>query len=636
MLYPEQRNIETQWSDAAMAELRNQPWEKLAPSLGKILRLSQRHRLGDVWAPSDLQVGDIVKVDLPTDHVKEGEFEIWPRNCLIAGIDLDEETLEVKAFRLLRFSYADSETNAETELLINNAGSDINLQAQGLRRKEIVLRTGSPVDVVPPDSTYFGYYIDRVGHVSPGLFPQIQEALDRAFDKNRRRGYIRNHAGLDLSRSICVPALHPEQLDHQSSFILPEFDDSAAYRSLDAGTQEIMAVLLAEQFLLREAGRRHIIISERNEHREVKQRANDELAATKALIRRMQKEQRLSLRNQVSILAGASRVISERDREIDACLAAQADPEIAERPELPSAFLPIREIIEQQMALDHNKIRHAAALADIREQNMDPRSAASFRDFGINGFDIGSQVSHHLPEHLFRGRFLLIKIPNLMDMEDDGMAFRPCLLWNAYARINEHGAPELAGIDVHPCTRRAAKQFRHNMKAHPFGYSRVLLNDEHHSGVRRDFRGPSFLVAQRMIRLPVESARIHIYPDASGLHHFTADMIERFDRDNRRKAGCDGRKIAVMTEVNGMENEEGDAPTRFIVSGEDDLPDGWLRIELPTPPTGRLREQFEKWQGLLFASEETSGRPVIDGTGPRRPKRLNSVYKAPGRSFTGN
>jgi hypothetical protein len=206
----------------------------------------------------------------------------------------------------------------------------------------------------------------------------------------------------------------------------------------------------------------------------------------------------------------------------------------------------------------------------------EPRGLESLRDAF---HERASACKIVLPKHLWKGRYLMLKINSLAaddGIERGGTAYRPCAVWNAYTDKN---TGELAGFDLHPVTREEAHLFKFKMPVHP------LKTDSQREGV---------LVADCIIRVPLSRDYFHENA-ASNFFELTPEKIERFLS-----------KKAVMSEMGAVPH----------IIGLETIPDNWEEVELqPTPSF----QQFQKWaqkgqarfDGNLYNPSKNAGRALM-------------------------
>ncbi|MDB5491188.1 MAG: hypothetical protein JWO78_1037 [Micavibrio sp.] len=462
------------------------------------------HRHNGLWLPEDLQVGDIIKCNLMTKHSGNDEAEMCRRNVMVLGLQMDPQTLEYTALHVARFSQTRTWCTDHDNFLITQSmlrrGLVRGLIDQGVMKID---RT----DVVPLTQDYFYgdvYDVERIGRVSPELFGDIAESLDAGSrlpfpSISRFRGLDKNQwylPAMHLAGEAIVSPHHKHDFTPLSEIDLARLHADWAFRKdpdkLDG--DYVMKCLASIE------------------------------AAHQALMRQNDYNARHKKRPSVH----APRP------PLDFSRAGTVLPVEAPEPELsPEAtFL---------MLLPHagpGDLEGLRALGTLfnREATEPPSKLA-------------------LPEHLWQGRYLMMRIADLLDHDNDGQAFRPCAVWKAY---KDRDSGRLAGLELHPVTRSAHKEFSYKFQVYPLG-------------TRSD--RPSWLIADCIVRVPLDERYFHEKPDQN-FFQLPPDKLEKFH--NRRE---------YVMNTNAS----------IHTYGLQEIPENWVEVELDPVPS---HQQFVKWSEI--------------------------------------
>jgi hypothetical protein len=214
------------------------------------------------------------------------------------------------------------------------------------------------------------------------------------------------------------------------------------------------------------------------------------------------------------------------------------------------------------------------------EQRLQAESFKDFCDLGVRGL----QAEHPLllPRHLWKGRYLMLKFPDLLAPDLRGeFVNRPCAVWGAFAKISESGRPVLAGLELHPVSRDQTELFSAKMPVAP---------------IRTMSKKTSYLGVDYLFRLPLEPEFFQTY--FSCFFELMPEAIDSFE--------------ARRNEFQGKGQD-------FKILGLQDTPENWVRLDLPAPPDQAFRNQLIGVFGVRFA-----------GKNPTRPQNGKSS-----RSFAG-
>ena len=160
-----------------------------------------------------------------------------------------------------------------------------------------------------------------------------------------------------------------------------------------------------------------------------------------------------------------------------------------------------------------------------------------------------------LPKHLWQGRYLMLNIGELDKgpSQSDGTVFhRPCAVWKAYA---DKVSGELVGLELHPVTRKQAKNFIFKMSVFP---------------LKTESERESFLIADCLIRVPLTAEYFHENA-VPNFYELPADKMKTFIAKKDAFSRRDGVPLVV-----GLEN----------------IPENWVEVELDARPS---EQQLRKW-----------------------------------------
>lgn len=607
-----------------VSEERNQPWEQAMLHLTRYRRFSNYHyygsQFGGVWTPKDLRRGQIVRCNLPTDYNLDGKPTLNPRNCIFLGFDVDPETLEPIAARLCRLSYNTEQRNPTYEPVWTHMDPEIHENVIGGFYKPAVVRAGSPIDIVPFNSLYWGHFIDVGGEIKPSYFSKLEDILDTGFEEARQFTGVRNYADIPVDNSYFLPSLDPQFLGKQYDFELDEeigtdyydigynFDGRAALDNEDDGELTVeqeeldrISGLLEEKQFARDLVRGDLF----HDSWRLKNAFAFKKARNAEVVQQMVREFREKYGHLgKSALARIQEIARQRvndadDRAAHQWAEEQQKPKPAKRvkkgPQVTLAAIAdipdIAKIIEEshaQWSAENDTLERARAA--VAAQAIDNTSLKSLEDLGIGGLLPKSQL---LPEHLWRGRYLMLRIPSLSDPKQKfGQAFRPCALWRAWVRPDERGNLYVSHLELHPCTRKSAGDFKYKMPVRPLD----TLN-----------RKPGHLIGDMSVIIEVNKETMpDMIAELGRFYELLPHQVEEL-----------GRKRALA------EQERGALKTFGL--RECDLPADCIEIQLPGAPEERLRERLSRWKGLRF----------VGGKGKQNPHRSRQATKADRRRVSG-
>ena len=558
--YPLAHQVEGYW---------NMPLMHARMRAHQSLNLGSFHHCNDTWFPKHLSQGKIAQVLMPTQYDRRfDEVEMWPRNCLVLGIDVDIDTAEPMGLKIVRFSYntidvSDHEFRFSPEnyrFLINGF------------RKDAVLRTGR-IETVAFDAGRMNYYLDVMGWVDDKVFPQLEESLDDGYKARRQRFDHRPMvSSYNIENCVCVPSLDPQYYESDFyDFGVPDENFGMTFNDLNAEEQGHLIERLRVNYIIREVQRADMLRHEKSE-----------IKGEKIALRQMNRQKKKFLASYLYSHHNASAVPvvngGNLRQEIDALVKMMQAEERDLIPEetdgwedngpslRKSDMAKFKEILYGHFGLD---IEDEAQndLSTIFAQTIDPQSLKHFETLGVGGM-VRDELS--LPEHLWRGRYLMLKIGDIDNEHCQTEAYRPAVLWRAYAKLNDDGMPVLAGLEFYPCTRMSADKYTYKMPVYPFGWRSG-------KGVNKK---QSFLLADKIVRLPVDSPYLHQDYMDSNFRELLPSMIDKFEHKVNR----------ALVEKEG----------RISVFGLQDIPDDWVEIKLPDAPVFDMQQKLSGWKKADF------------------------------------
>lgn len=530
--------------------MRNYQWEAFSNAASRSMDFRNYLYYGDVWVPSNLKQGDVIRADLPTYFGKDNP-EIKPRNCLVLGVDIDPHSMQLEAIRIVRLSYAGAfEQPKSHEIVLDPREDGYRFKLNGLRQAA-VLRTGQ-IEVLRIDSSNFGFKIDRLGSFSPEVYGMIAKSLSDGYEEKRRFKSQKGLYAVSLEQTVYAGGVDPQDWAHSDAFHLDEAriehdrGGSSNFRMLSPETQSILTERMAKQLpemILTSKLQRYS-----EESRTVKL-SNDQL------------ETQRSIRKLLRIMSNPRKQYSAK--EMGALIASAVReygwlfPEDQKAAPVPTALEAIpnfQKLLEAHFNIASENGSNKQRLAQIFvKQSIDPNSLRDLETLGVGG--LMREPTINLPEQLWRGRYLMMRIPNLGrpdDMKEE--SYRPCALWRAFAKANELGEPVLAGLELHPCTRESAHNYSHKMKVRPLDTTVPL---------------DSFLIASLAIRAPISSQYFQPFqPQQGNFYELLPHMVDAFETKRR-----------IVEEGNGMK-----------IYGLQTIPEDWIEIQLPEPPNEKIRQ----------------------------------------------
>lgn len=451
-----------------------------------------------------------------TKHSRADEPEMCNRNVMVLGLEMDPDTLEYTAIHIARFSYSPVYCRDDENFLIPRS-----LERRGLvtgLTQNAVLKIDR-TDFVPLTQEHFYgdvYDVQRIGKVSPELFSDIRNSMKAGHERaehSRSRFPGRNTSHWYL------PAMHLAGSNIPSPHHEHEFtalcDIDLARIQVDWVTRKDPGKLDAE----------YVTTCMANVDR-----------AQQALARQINWEARHKPRPHVHPL---------RHKEPFPTAAGKSLPETLIEEE--TVISPQESFLMLLPRATPSGLQSLKAIADRFNK------ASAELPF----------IKIELPQHMWQGRYLMVKVPDLHDENDDREAFRPCAVWKAYA---DRDTGALAGLELHPVTRGSLNSFRYRFQVYP---------------LPTQSKRPGHLIADCLVRVPLTERYFH-EKSSQFFFELPPDKLEKF-RDRRAHAMASGDPVHVY--------------------GLQEIPENWVEVELdPTPSF----QQFLKWS--------ESGKIRFDGT----------------------
>lgn len=478
-------------------------------------------KYGDIWTPMSLEAGDIMRADLPTyykfaNHGRgtlgldaqqyydsrqsgfvnfnqhaglydpDSEIQLMPRNTLVLGFDLDIETYDVVYVRLARFTYnVDSSSDPVTEP---------EFYREDIRHfsKPVVFR-GKRIDYALFDTEAIGRLCDKTGTIRHAkAISRIKQALNAS--ENQRFQRLP-----DLSGTLFVPALDPRKWKNGLQFDLAENKradyEGVDFASLDSEAQnEIMEEAL--WFMAERVNtRRHQFFHERDSlyraERRIRKKTQERIRH--AAIRRLglhtmdAGSRQKILGSVIDDIGHADKAMVDQFVELEEGSVPDVKLTSGKRASVQTLLQRAVEKYKDEAALKKRTYQAAckgALTEELREK---------FESVGVGG--LRREPTIDIAGKLFRWRFLMMRIPDLQDPANySDVTFRPCIVWNGYWSLNEQGDPQLAGLELYPCTR------------HPENFS-WKMGIENPLKTKSDLA--TYLIPELMIRAPLSATYFH-------------------------------------------------------------------------------------------------------------------------------
>lgn len=499
-------------------------------SENKTINGSDYHRHSGLWVPEDLQAGDIIRCKMMTKHRDVDQAEMCSRNVMVLGMEMEPDTLEYTSIHVARFSYNPTYCTDDTNFLIPRY-----LERRGLITglTEQATLKADRTDFVPLTQDHFWsdvYDVQRIGKVDRSLFAEIRETMERGHriagsqsrlpPRNTKKWYV---AGAHLAGED-VPSPH-----HKHEFTALDEIDVARIQAdwaLRKDPNKLEAKFVTKCLANIERAR---IALARQANWEARHKKGESVHPP---------------RNKTIFAESAG---TARSQNNDTAVAYPLSPD--------ERFT---------MLLPHAGV---SKLNDLRELAVHFKNQADTNFFKIE-----------LPKHLWQGRYMMVKTPDLHDEENDGTSYRPCVVWKAYA---DRDTGKLTGLELHPVTRGSLNTFRYRFQVYP---------------LHTDSRRPGHLIADCIVRVPLTERYFHDQ-NHQPFFELPPDKLEKF-KERREHALNSGDPVHVY--------------------GLKDIPDNWVEIALdPTPSF----QQFMKWS--------ESGKIQFDGAMNDRARQRQREHKHP-------
>lgn len=481
----------------------------------------------DIFVPKDLQVGDIISCKIASS--REGPsghyIRYLDRRAIVLGFQANLMQTTYTGIHVARLASSRNALHKESSFHIDKSMGEKG-DISGILFPSVI-RTNR-TDVVPLNETHFpSGKIERIGRISPGLLSQFSEA----FRKDQENGLSSesSYRALD-SRQTYIPGFsYVLEMRQDAENLWPEI--VRPYSQLD----DFIKARIASEM--------------QNDSRIVGSHMNiDEVIADH---REKRKELQNLWKNQTPAVRAAfidvTTVPEVKNAELPAHEAFQTNPRKNKAKKKRSLPFPLPPVIRNEPSepeIFPTKRRTYVVANDTSYENI-----TSLTEHFRSGTNVSRII---LPEALWRGRYINMKIFNLTDHQNSDLAFRPCAVWKVF---HDRETGDLAGMELHPVTRRQAYKFSYKMPVYP----QYTMS-----------RAPSQLIADCVIRVPLDARYFHEITTAN-FFELTPNMVEEF---------------AVLREIVILSED------RVHVYGLQTIPDNWVETNLPDTPS---YEQFKKW-----------------------------------------
>ena len=522
-----------------------------------------------VWAPQNIQRGQILRCDLPTDYDRDGYVTLSPRNLLCLGVDVDPKTLQPIAVRALRFSYNSTGFDPAHELLLEKGDPEVRYGTGNTFSKDAVLRTGSAIDIIPFNSVYWGHFIDTIGTITPEYMPHIEEAIERGY-ANRKYAGIRNYAEINTRDSLSLSALDPDIIKNISKF-LPSEQVGYSLLEMDAVDQEELCEKLLDQQVFLAHWREDQIGFEKNSNRSFQRQRMQKEAEIIKLLRQARRDHKAEdLKSILTLTANKmadyqKAVFAQQYTDDDVALSKSFDIFVDRSPSecLKMEKMPtVADILAESAGeIEKRKDLKGAAIQRIDGQKADQNSIEKLADFGIGGLAREPDINLH--EYMWLGRYHMLRIPSLINQEAmDDLTNRPCALTRAWVRPDDNGDLHISHMAFVPCTRGESKNFKYKMKTKPLDTT---------------VKKPTMLISEMEVIVPVNAENFQPnQPDTGTFYELLPHQVDAMLMKRELARGEYGE-----LQYHGMRPE--------------DIPEDCHEVTLPEPPNEKLRKKFENW-----------------------------------------
>lgn len=462
------------------------------------------HLHSQIWVPEDLQAGDIIRCKMLTLHSELEKAEMCPRNVMVLGFEMDPESLEYTSIHVSRFSYTPMHCTDSTNFLIPRYMERKGL-VQGLDTPLVM--TTDHTDFIPLTFDHFNDRITRVGNVSLELFKDIKESMEEGHNNapNSRPRYPKKE-----NKDWYIAGAHMVGEDITSPHHQYEYSDLS---DIDRARIQMDTIMKKDPYKLDGAYVTQCILDFEKACKKYQYQLYLESKNRK-------KESRFSDED-----SRKARAQDTQDRKSNVN---HNTPETTKTPISPEERF--------MMSIPRMDTEKLASLQELAEK-FNTKAPANF--------------NITLPKHLWQGRYLMLRIPSLVDKDCDGDAYRPCAVWKAYA---DKETGDLAGLELHPVTRGSANRSTYKFQVYP---------------VKTGSKNPSYLLADCVVRVPLDEKYFH-ESTTSNFYELPPSKLEKFKAK---------RDIAM------------DKCEPHIV-GLQEVPENWVEIDMDPVPSF---QQFIKW-----------------------------------------
>jgi len=553
--------------------MRNIPFTLSLKEAHESIDFSKLVKYGDIWTPLSIEAGDIMRADLPTfykfrnhqhgdlgldaqryhdsrydgfvnfnQHAglydPDSNLQLRPRNTLVLGFDLDVESYDIRYVRLVRFSYNVDKSRDPIE--------EPQFYPEDIRHftKPVVFE-GRRIDFALFDTAAIGRLCDKTSTITS---KQVITKISNSLTASEEGRYFLPECGLE--GTVFVPAIDPRKWKEGLNFDLSE-NEHQEYKGinffdLDESYQNEMIEDALWVMAERANVRRHQFFHERDLLYQAEKRIRRKIrdSVRKSAIRRLGLDnfdrgvRQQIIGSVIDDIERADKALVDKFAELES-EGNVPDISLASGKRASVQTLLGRAVEKYQAQAEHKKRLFAAAsIGRVTDELRD-----TFEAVGVGG--LKREPSIEIPGPLFRWRFLMLRAPDLQDPSNySDVSFRPCIVWNGFWSLNDNGEPELAGLELYPCTRHA-ESFSWKM-----GIETPLKTRSNRT---------SYLIPELLIRAPISAEYFH--PNQPGVNNFA-----NLDRQDR--AGFEV-KLSMFDKYDGKQT----------VWGLQEKPKNWLPIE---------------------------------------------------------
>jgi hypothetical protein len=411
--------------------------------------------------------------------------------------------------------------------------------------------------------------------------------------ESRRRIAVRNYAEMDLQDTLFVPSMDTSFFYEDFDFQLDEEIGTDLFDLSDAEWNEIIPQMDIGQ-LHRSIERAGHVTGAKNTLAGI-YGATKEKDVRKIIADYMREHNSLSDSGRRYIQSEIMKNLGARDIDLINSVVDIEDPMVANGSERTVADIPSFSVLMEQAhtkwldETDPDKIAQAA----VDNQQANKNSIENLANLGIGG--LIREPSIGIPEHLWRGRYHMLRVPSLTDPSDmDAFTNRPAALWRAWVRPNENAELEISHMELHPCTRDASHLFDYKMKVRPLDTK---------------IKKPTHLIAEMSIIVEVNA--VNFQPDQPQLGTFYELLPNQV------------RELEVRRQI----AQENLGELKYFGMRPEDIPADCIEVSLPEPPNQKVRQKLERWGNARFVG--STGEQQIYKTQKKAFSRSSHSPKPP-------